>query len=47
MKFILSIVVLPLLLLALSPARAQLPQPPDLAARQYILMDLESGQVLA
>jgi D-alanyl-D-alanine carboxypeptidase (penicillin-binding protein 5/6) len=48
MKFIRSIAALSfLLLLGLAPARAQLPQPPDLAARQYVLMDLSSGQVLA
>ncbi|MFN9279933.1 MAG: D-alanyl-D-alanine carboxypeptidase family protein [Betaproteobacteria bacterium] len=38
------------LLLALAfaaVARAQTPQPPELAARQYILMDLASSQVLA
>lgn len=38
------------LLLALAfaaVAQAQTPQPPELAARQYILMDLASGQVLA
>jgi D-alanyl-D-alanine carboxypeptidase (penicillin-binding protein 5/6) len=29
------------------PAKAQLPQPPELAARQYILIDLNSQQVLA
>jgi D-alanyl-D-alanine carboxypeptidase (penicillin-binding protein 5/6) len=29
------------------PARAQAPQPPEIAARQYILLDLASGQVLA
>ena len=29
------------------PARAQLPQPPEIAARQYILVDLGSNQVLA
>jgi serine-type D-Ala-D-Ala carboxypeptidase (penicillin-binding protein 5/6) len=28
-------------------ASAQLPQPPEIAARQYILLDLASGQVLA
>lgn len=37
---------LALLLLAL-PARAQLPQPPEIAARQYILLDASAGQVLA
>ena len=29
------------------PAHAQLPQPPEIAARQYILLDLASNQVLA
>jgi D-alanyl-D-alanine carboxypeptidase (penicillin-binding protein 5/6) len=29
------------------PVRAQLPQPPEIAARQYILVDLSSNQVLA
>jgi len=29
------------------PARAQAPQPPEIAARQYILVDLSSNQVLA
>ena len=31
---------------SLSP-RAQTPQPPEIAARQYILIDLASNQVLA
>ncbi|MFM2186946.1 MAG: hypothetical protein RIR43_1518, partial [Pseudomonadota bacterium] len=36
------------LLLAFSlPAHAQAPQPPELAARQFILMDITTGQVLA
>jgi D-alanyl-D-alanine carboxypeptidase (penicillin-binding protein 5/6) len=35
------------LALASLPARAQLPQPPEIAARQYILLDLTSSQVLA
>jgi D-alanyl-D-alanine carboxypeptidase (penicillin-binding protein 5/6) len=30
-----------------APARAQLPQPPDIAARHYILVDLASDQILA
>lgn len=30
-----------------APAAAQLPQPPEVAARQFLLMDLSSGQVLA
>jgi D-alanyl-D-alanine carboxypeptidase (penicillin-binding protein 5/6) len=34
-------------LLAVSTASAQVPQPPELAARQYILIDLASNQVLA
>ena len=36
------------LLLAIAlPSRAQQPQPPEIAARQYLLIDLSSGQVLA
>jgi D-alanyl-D-alanine carboxypeptidase (penicillin-binding protein 5/6) len=34
-------------LFVLLPAHAQLPQPPEIAARQYILIDLGSNQVLA
>ena len=33
--------------LAAVPARAQAPQPPEIAARQYLLIDLASNQVLA
>ena len=36
-----------LLALTAGPAMAQLPQPPEIAARQYILLDLTSNQVLA
>jgi serine-type D-Ala-D-Ala carboxypeptidase (penicillin-binding protein 5/6) len=32
---------------AAAPARAQAPQPPEVAARQYVLIDLASNQVLA
>ncbi len=40
--------LLMLLALLLAPAaRAQLPQPPEVAARQYLLIDLASNQVLA
>ncbi len=46
MRILLSACLSLLLVLAL-PAQAQLPQPPDLAARQYILVDLGSQQVLA
>jgi D-alanyl-D-alanine carboxypeptidase (penicillin-binding protein 5/6) len=35
------------LLLVTTLARAQVPQPPEIAARQYLLLDLASGQVLA
>ncbi len=35
------------LFLSTAPALAQLPQPPELAARQYLLIDLNSNQVLA
>jgi serine-type D-Ala-D-Ala carboxypeptidase (penicillin-binding protein 5/6) len=30
-----------------APGRAQTPQPPEIAARQYLLIDLGSNQVLA
>jgi D-alanyl-D-alanine carboxypeptidase (penicillin-binding protein 5/6) len=44
MKHLISL----LLALALAGvARAQAPQPPEVAARQYILIDLASSQVLA
>ncbi|MDE2081145.1 MAG: D-alanyl-D-alanine carboxypeptidase [Burkholderiales bacterium] len=36
-----------LALLATATAQAQLPQPPEIAAREYILIDVNSGQVLA
>jgi serine-type D-Ala-D-Ala carboxypeptidase (penicillin-binding protein 5/6) len=39
--------LLALLVLTTAPAMAQLPQPPELAARQYILIDMSSRQVLA
>ena len=32
---------------SLSPALAQMPQPPEIAARAYLLMDVTTGQVLA
>jgi D-alanyl-D-alanine carboxypeptidase (penicillin-binding protein 5/6) len=35
------------LLIAQAPVFAQAPQPPEIAARQYLLLDLASGQVLA
>ena len=35
------------LLIAQAAAFAQAPQPPEIAARQYLLLDLASGQVLA
>ncbi len=41
------LVFLVLSLFVLLPAHAQLPQPPEIAARQYILIDLGSNQVLA
>ncbi|MBL8332875.1 MAG: D-alanyl-D-alanine carboxypeptidase [Rubrivivax sp.] len=43
----LRFLVLALALLASAPTRAQMPQPPEIAARQYILIDLASQQVLA
>ncbi len=42
---ILAVILLCLALVA--PARAQVPQPPEIAARQYLLIDLSSHQVLA
>ncbi len=39
--------LLVLSLFVLAPAQAQLPQPPEIAARQYFLLDLGSNQVLA
>ena len=41
-----SYVVLLLALAIASPALAQLPQPPEIAARQFLLIDLSSQQVL-
>ena len=41
------VLVLVLTFLAGLPVRAQAPQPPEIAARQYILVDLSSAQVLA
>jgi len=47
--FILRFMALGLSLLALgvTPVRAQMAQPPEVAARAYLLMDVTSGQVLA
>jgi D-alanyl-D-alanine carboxypeptidase (penicillin-binding protein 5/6) len=42
-----SLLVFLLALASLLPAHAQAPQPPEIAARQYILFDLTSNQVLA
>lgn len=44
MKFLSALL---LSLVFASAARAQVPQPPEVAARQYILIDLASSQVLA
>ena len=44
MKYLGTLVVA---LAFLMPARAQLPQPPEVAARQYLLIDLTTQQVLA
>jgi D-alanyl-D-alanine carboxypeptidase (penicillin-binding protein 5/6) len=38
---------LALLVAALSPVAAQMPQPPEIAARAYLLLDVTTGQVLA
>ena len=45
LKLLTSIVVLAVFVAA--PAHAQAPLPPEIAARQYILIDLNSNQVLA
>jgi D-alanyl-D-alanine carboxypeptidase (penicillin-binding protein 5/6) len=42
-----SAALLGALLIAQAPVFAQAPQPPEIAARQYLLLDLASGQVLA
>jgi serine-type D-Ala-D-Ala carboxypeptidase (penicillin-binding protein 5/6) len=47
MKKRLLILLWALPLLAAVPARAQVPQPPEIAARNYLLLDVASGQVLA
>jgi D-alanyl-D-alanine carboxypeptidase (penicillin-binding protein 5/6) len=50
MNRLLSLLLAPLLAAVLAsalPAAAQAPQPPEVAARQYLLIDLTSGQVLA
>jgi len=47
MKYLISLLVALAFAAFAAVAQAQTPQPPELAARQYILMDLASGQVLA
>lgn len=47
MSALLPLLLSLLLALAVGPANAQMPQPPETAARQYILLDLTSQQVLA
>ena len=47
MRFIAPLLLAATLLAAPALSRAQTPQPPDLAARQYLLIDLNSNQVLA
>jgi serine-type D-Ala-D-Ala carboxypeptidase (penicillin-binding protein 5/6) len=47
MTRVLFILLAAALALAAVPAFAQAPQPPEIAARQYLLIDLTSGQVLA
>lgn len=46
-RFISRLLALSLPVLMALPAAAQLPQPPEVAAKAYLLMDLTSGQVLA
>jgi serine-type D-Ala-D-Ala carboxypeptidase (penicillin-binding protein 5/6) len=46
-KFLAPLACTLVLAFTAGPALAQLPQPPELAARQYLLIDLNSNQVLA
>ena len=46
MKLLIVLSVLLAALTATSPVLAQLPQPPEVAARQFLLIDLTSGQTL-
>jgi serine-type D-Ala-D-Ala carboxypeptidase (penicillin-binding protein 5/6) len=47
MKTLNTLFVAAATLLAVTLTQAQAPQPPEIAARQYLLMDLTTGQVLA
>jgi D-alanyl-D-alanine carboxypeptidase (penicillin-binding protein 5/6) len=47
MKTLKTLFVAAATLLAVTLTPAQVPQPPEIAARQYLLMDLTTGQVLA
>lgn len=47
MKPLLALLVAAATTLACPCARAQAPQPPEIAARQYLLLDVTTGQVLA
>ena len=47
MKLIMRALVAPLLALACVAALAQTPQPPEIAARSYLLMDVTANQMLA
>lgn len=47
MKILKKLLVAGATLLAVTLSQAQTPQPPEIAARQYLLMDLTTGQVLA
>ena len=47
MKHVLATALAVILALAAPLAQAQLPQPPEVAARQYILVDINSNQILA
>jgi D-alanyl-D-alanine carboxypeptidase (penicillin-binding protein 5/6) len=46
-RFLIAVLTLLLTALAVVPAHAQAPLPPEIAARQYFLIDLASNQVLA
>jgi D-alanyl-D-alanine carboxypeptidase (penicillin-binding protein 5/6) len=47
MKRLLLALAAPLLVLLCAPVLAQVPQPPEIAARSYMLVDVTSSQVLA
>ena len=47
MKFNLRALLAPILVVLSFAAAAQVPQPPEIAARSYLLLDVSANQVLA